>query len=158
MPMVNEHINLILASDNPYWDPSSTIYAQQESAMTNWKGEIRIRKKPNWEVLSFKVPLPPRPKTITPTAQPKCMNDWTITLPESTLKNNMNSIASHAVREGVATGEWLTGYEPKDKNVPDLLTKTIPGGERRTRLVHGVMYYIGVDWLCVFTPWEFPHG
>ena len=47
--------------------------------MTNWKGEIRTRKKPNQEVLSFKVPLPPRPKTNTPTAQPECMNDWTNT-------------------------------------------------------------------------------
>ena len=45
--------------------------------MTNWKGEIRTRKKPNREVLSVKVPLPPRPKTNTPTAQPECMADWT---------------------------------------------------------------------------------
>ena len=37
------------------------------------------------------------------------------TLPESNLKKKSNSIAYHAVREGVATGEWLTGYEPTDK-------------------------------------------
>ena len=35
---VNEHTNLLLTSDNPVWDPRSPIYAQQESAMTNWKG------------------------------------------------------------------------------------------------------------------------
>ena len=44
--------------------------------MTNWKGEIRTRKKPNWEVLSVKVPLPPMPKEKTPTDKPECLNDW----------------------------------------------------------------------------------
>ena len=43
--------------------------------MTNWKGEIRTRKRPNREVISVKVFLPPRPKTNTPTDQPECMND-----------------------------------------------------------------------------------
>ena len=57
---------------------------------------------------------------------------YNTTFPESTLKKNSNSIVYHAVREGVATGEWLTGYEPMDTNVSDLLTKTIPGGKRRT--------------------------
>ena len=47
MSEVNEHTNLVLASENPDWDPSSYIYAQQESAMKNWKVEIRTRKKPN---------------------------------------------------------------------------------------------------------------
>ena len=47
--------------------------------MKNWKGEIRTRKKPDWKFLSVKVPLPPRPKTNTPTVQPECMNDWTNT-------------------------------------------------------------------------------
>ena len=64
------------------------------------------------------------------------------TLPESTLKKKTNSIAYHAVREGVATGEWLTGYEPTDTDVSDLLTNTVPGGKRRTRLIWGVMYYM----------------
>ena len=48
MSEVNEHINLVLTSEKPDWDPSSPIYAQQESEMKNWKGEIRRRKKPNW--------------------------------------------------------------------------------------------------------------
>ena len=76
MSEVNEHINLVLNYDNPDWDPSSPIYAQQESAMKNWKGEIITRKKTNWEVLSVKVTLPPRPKTNTPTATLECMNEW----------------------------------------------------------------------------------
>ena len=36
---------------------------------------------------------------------------YNTTLPESTLKNKSNSIDYHAVREGVATGEWITGCE-----------------------------------------------
>ena len=79
---VNEHINLLLTSENPDWDPSSPIYTQQESTMENCKGEIRTRKKPNREVLSSKVPLPPRPKTNTPTAQPECINDSEIHPPQ----------------------------------------------------------------------------
>ena len=35
---------------------------------------------------------------------------YNTTLPESTLKKKSNSIAYHDVREGIATGEWLTGY------------------------------------------------
>ena len=67
---------------------------------------------------------------------------YNTTLPEPTLKNKINSISYHSVREEVVTGEWLTGYEPTDTNVLDLLTKPVPGGKTRTRLVLGVMYYI----------------
>ena len=72
-------INLVLTSENRDWNPSSPIYAQQQIAIKNWKGEIRTRKKPNREVLSVKVPLPKIPKINAPTAQPECMNDWTNT-------------------------------------------------------------------------------
>ena len=47
-------------------------------------------------------------------------------LPESTLNKKSNSIAYHAVREVVSAGEWLTGYEPTDTNVSQLLTKPVP--------------------------------
>ena len=47
MSEVNKHINQVLTSENPDWDPSSPIYSQQESEMTNFKGETRTRKKPN---------------------------------------------------------------------------------------------------------------
>ena len=67
---------------------------------------------------------------------------YNTTLPESILKKKRNSIAYHAVRKGVATGEWITEYEPTDTNVSDLLTNPVPGGEIRIRLVRGVMYYI----------------
>ena len=72
MSDVNEHINLVLTSENPDCDPRSPIYAEQESAIKNWKGYIRTRKKPNWEVLSVKVILTQRQKKNTPTAQPEC--------------------------------------------------------------------------------------
>ena len=60
-------------------------------------------------------------------------------LPESSLKKKRNSISYHDVRKGVATGEWLTGYEPTDTN---LFTNPVPVGKRRTRLVWGVMCYV----------------
>ena len=63
-------------------------------------------------------------------------------LPESTFKKKTNSIAYHAVREVVVTGEWLTGYEATDTNVSYLLTKPVPSRKSRTCLVRGVMYYI----------------
>ena len=56
--------------------------------MKNWKGEIRTRNKPNREVLSVKAPLPSRPNTKTPTAQPECMNEWT-TITTPTTKPNL---------------------------------------------------------------------
>ena len=67
---------------------------------------------------------------------------YNTTLPESTLKKKIYAIAYHDAREGVATGHCLNGYEPTDTNVSDLLTKPVPGEERRNRLVRGVMYYI----------------
>ena len=83
---------------------------------------------------------------------------YSTTLPESTLKKKSNSIAYHAVREGVANGERLTGYEPKNTNVSDLLTKPVLGGKRRTRLVRLVMYVILLDWLWFSLLGSFPHG
>jgi hypothetical protein len=62
--------------------------------------------------------------------------------PESTLKKKSNSIAYHLVREAVAMGEMLTGYVNTDDNVADLLTKALPRGERRERLVRKIMWDI----------------
>ena len=36
---VNEHMNIALTTEHPEWNPNSTIFSQQENAMTNWKGE-----------------------------------------------------------------------------------------------------------------------
>ena len=62
--------------------------------------------------------------------------------PESTLKKKSNSITYHCVRESVACGELLTAYEPTDSNFADLMTKSLPGGARRTGLIRSILYDI----------------
>ena len=42
----------------------------------------------------------------------------------------------------MAAAEWITGYVPGDTNTPDVLTKPVLAGKRRTRLVRGLMYDI----------------
>jgi hypothetical protein len=64
------------------------------------------------------------------------------TAPESTLKKKSNAIAYHCVREAVAMKEILITYEPTDTNLSDLMTKALPGGERRDRLIRQVLYDI----------------
>jgi hypothetical protein len=64
------------------------------------------------------------------------------TAPESTLKKKSNAIAYHCVREAVAMREILIAYEPTDTNLSDIMTKALPGGERRERLVRQVLYDI----------------
>ena len=62
------------------------------------------------------------------------------TNPDSTLKKKNHAIAFHFVREGVARGEWMTGYVPSEHNTSDTLTKTVPAGEKRDRLVGNYLY------------------
>jgi hypothetical protein len=64
------------------------------------------------------------------------------TAPESMLKKKSNAIAYHCVGEAVAMEEIITAYEPTDTNIGDLMTKALPGGERRTRLLRRVLYHI----------------
>jgi hypothetical protein len=64
------------------------------------------------------------------------------TKPESTLKKKSNAIAYHCVREAVAMKEVLIAYEPTDTNLADLMTKALPGGIRREKLVRQVLYNI----------------
>ena len=56
-------------------------------------------------------------------------------IPDSTPKKKKHAIAYHFVREGVAREEWVTGYIKIENNVSNPLTKTVPAGERRDRLV-----------------------
>lgn len=83
---------------------------------------------------------------------------YNTTLPESTLKKKSNSIAYHIVREGVATGEWLTGYEPSDTTMSDQLTKPLLVGQGE--LVLSEEFYIIFDWHCCgFSSFKgFPHN
>ena len=92
MKEVNAHQNLQLTSENPEWDPSSTIYEEQENDMTNWNGEMRTRKKHNRKVFRVKVPLSPIPSSVTPAPVPSIISDaFTSSLLE---KVNISSISS----------------------------------------------------------------
>ena len=61
-------------------------------------------------------------------------------VPESKLSKKHHAIAFHVVREGCARKEWLTGYCKSEDNTSDTLTKTIPAGERRNRLVGNYLW------------------
>ena len=79
------------------------------------------------------------------------------TLTESNLKKKSNSIAYHAVREGVATGEWITGYGTTDTNLLVLLTKPVPVGKRST-VLSGELFIIFDCIGCGFSLLgSFPH-
>ena len=64
------------------------------------------------------------------------------TAPDSTLKKKSQSIAYHFVREGVARDEWRTAYVNTHLNPADLLTKTLPSGEKRMSFVRMLLYHI----------------
>ena len=62
--------------------------------------------------------------------------------PHSKLKKKSSSIAYHFVREGVAKNEWRTTYLNTDLNPSDMLTKSLPGGIKRTRFTTFILHYI----------------
>jgi hypothetical protein len=64
------------------------------------------------------------------------------TKPKSMLKKKSNSIAYHAVREAVAMKEMVIAYIKSEENIADLMTKVLGGGEKRDKLVQGLMYDI----------------
>ena len=64
------------------------------------------------------------------------------TKPFSMLKKKSCSIAYHFVREGVSKGEWITTYVNTHDNVADILTKPLPGGEKRTKFVRMLLHHI----------------
>ena len=61
--------------------------------------------------------------------------------PHSSLKKKSSSIAFHFVREGVAKDEWLVAYLNTHLNPSDLLTKSLPGGEKRNRFTSYFLHY-----------------
>ena len=63
-------------------------------------------------------------------------------IPDSTLKKKNHAIAYHFVWEGVAREEWVMGYVKIENNADYPLTKNIPAGERRDRLVGHYLYEI----------------
>ena len=62
--------------------------------------------------------------------------------PFSMLKKKSSSIAYHFVREGVAKNEWRVTYINTNLNIADLLTKPLPGGEKRSRFVATILHHI----------------
>jgi hypothetical protein len=61
-------------------------------------------------------------------------------VPESKLKKKNNSIAYHAVREAVAMGEVLVAYIPSADNIADLMTKVLPRGDRRNKIINILLW------------------
>ena len=61
--------------------------------------------------------------------------------PESTLRNESNSICYHAVRESVAVGETKTTHISTHDNGSDPLTKVLYGTKRK-KFVDEVLYDI----------------
>jgi len=64
------------------------------------------------------------------------------TKPHSTLKKKSSSIAYHFVREGTAKDEWRTTYLNTNYNPADMMTKSLPGGEKRSRFISYVLHYL----------------
>ena len=63
-------------------------------------------------------------------------------VPDSTLKKKCQSIAYHFVREGCAKDEWRTAYVNTHLNPADLLTKTLPSGEKRSSFVNMICHHV----------------
>ena len=64
------------------------------------------------------------------------------TFPHSRLKKNSSSIAFHFLREGVARTEWRATYLNTDLRPSDMLTKSLPAGDKRTRFTSQVLHYV----------------
>ena len=64
------------------------------------------------------------------------------TKPHSTLTKKSLSIAFHFVQEGVAKDEWRTTYLNTHHNPSDILTNSLPGGEKRCRFISFVLNYL----------------
>ena len=62
--------------------------------------------------------------------------------PHSQLKKKSSSIAYHFVREGVAKREWKVTYLNTHLNPSDLLTKSLPGGEKRSLFTSYFLHYL----------------
>ena len=65
-------------------------------------------------------------------------------VPDSQLKKKSNSITYHFVREGVAKKEWQTTYINTHDNKADMLTKNLPPGVKRNKLVSETIHHISV--------------
>ena len=65
-----------------------------------------------------------------------------VSRPHLILKKKSSSIAYLFVREGVAKDEWRITYLNTHLNPSDMVTKSLPGGERRTLFTSYFLHYL----------------
>ncbi len=58
-----------------------------------------------------------------------------MTVPSSTIKKNMNNLSYHFIRGRCARDEWQTGHINTHLNYADLLTMSLPAGEKHMLFV-----------------------
>ncbi|KAL7524051.1 hypothetical protein ACHAWF_000797 [Thalassiosira exigua] len=63
-------------------------------------------------------------------------------VPGSMIKKKMNSLSYHFIREGCARDEWRTAYINTHLNCSDMLTKSLPSGEKRSSFVKKFLYWL----------------
>ena len=62
--------------------------------------------------------------------------------PHSILKKKSSSIAFHFVRKGAAKYKWQVAYLNKNYNPTDMATKSLDGGEKRSRFTSYLLHYV----------------
>ena len=63
-------------------------------------------------------------------------------MPHLMLKNKPNSIVYHFLRDGTARDEWMATYINTNDNRPNLLTKPLPHGDKRTKFYNILLHHI----------------
>ena len=63
-------------------------------------------------------------------------------IPDSVLQKKSLSIAYHFVREGAAANEWLTSYVNTDDNCANMLSKSLPGGQKRRKFTCMILHHV----------------
>ena len=63
-------------------------------------------------------------------------------IPDSMLKKKSLSISHYFVLEGSAPDEWQVCYANTDENPVDLLTRPLPGGEKRRKFIGMILYHV----------------
>ena len=76
------------------------------------------------------------------------------TAPDSTLEKKSQSIAYHFICNGVDRNEWRTAYVNTHLNPADILTKTLPLGDKRTSFVRMILHYIFGWFLFLRVHWN----
>ncbi len=64
------------------------------------------------------------------------------TVPGSMIKKKMNRLSYHFTRKGYTRDEWRIAYVNTLLNCADLLTKSLPLGEKRSSLVRKFLHWI----------------